>query len=260
MRAAALQFRPILGDVPGNLSTIERLVDGIDAELIVLPELCLSGYELPDQQEVARCAQAAMPSGDEVFARLTALAMRRRVVLVGGFAERADGRVYNAAFVLGPSGPVGVYRKVHLFGDELRLFEPGDLGFPVFDLGGWCLGVMICFDWMFPEAARSLALAGADVIAHPSNLVLPWCQEAVRTRALENGVYVITANRVGTDRALTFTGASQIVDPRGHLEGRAPAVGDAVVLAELDLALARDKWVTPTNHRLADRRPDQYRR
>ena len=258
MRAALFQFQPALGDTRANLDVIERLGRDVDAGLWVLPELCLSGYELSDPGQARDCSQRA-DADDPAFARLVRLAGTREATLIGGFVERSGDRLYNAAFVLDGSGRIGVYRKVHLFGDEPRLFSPGDTGFRVFRVGDARVGVLVCFDWMFPEAARTLALAGADVLAHPSNLVLPWAQQAMITRALENGVYVLTANRVGSDRTLTFTGQSQAVDPRGRVLVRAPATGDAVVLAELDLGLARDKWVTSTNHRLGDRRPDQYR-
>ena len=258
MQTALLQFQPVLGDVASNLATIERLGRGVRADLWVLPELCLSGYELAGKAEAAACAQVAS-ADDPALGRLLRLARAAGATLIGGFVERAGEALYNAAFVLDPDGGVGVYRKVHLFGDEARLFAPGDLGFRVFDVAGARVGVLICFDWMFPEAARTLVLAGADVLAHPSNLVLPWAQQAMVTRALENGVHVLTANRVGRDRVLTFTGRSQAVDPRGRVLTQATATGEAVLNAELDLALARDKWVTSTNHRLGDRRPDQYR-
>jgi predicted amidohydrolase len=258
MRAAILQFQPVLGEVSRNVAAIEQRVREAGADLCVLPELCLSGYELRDVDQARACSQVPR-EGDPIVARLTELARTSATTLVGGFIERDGDRLYNAAFVVTPEGVKGVYRKVHLFGDEPRLFHPGDRGFAVFDVGEWRLGVLICFDWMFPEAARTLALAGADVLAHPSNLVLPWAQAAMVTRALENGVYVLTANRVGSDRELTFTGRSQAVDPRGRVLGQAPEAGDATVLAELDLALARDKWVASTNHRWDDRRPEHYR-
>jgi predicted amidohydrolase len=122
---------------------------------------------------------------------------------------------------------------------------------------------MICFDWIFPEAARSLALLGADLIAHPSNLVLPYCHAAMVTRALENGVFTATANRVGTEsragRSLTFTGGSRIIDPRGRVLAEAGTATEETLVVDLDPAAARDKMITDHNHRLADRRPGLYR-
>jgi len=119
------------------------------------------------------------------------------------------------------------------------------------------------FDWYFPEAARTLALRGAQIIAHPANLVLPHCQTAMVTRCLENRVFAVTTNRYGTEalpdgRSLTFTGASQVMDARGVRLCQAPVAGDAVLLAEIDPTLADDKRVTPRNDLFADRRPEFY--
>jgi predicted amidohydrolase len=133
----------------------------------------------------------------------------------------------------------------------------------VFRCGQAKVGILICFDWRFPEAARSVALRGADVIAHPSNLVLPHCQESMRTRALENRVFAATANRVGEDVRtgvrLGFTGKSQVVDPTGRVLWRAGARAPVARLVELDLALARNKRVTKRNDLFADRVPGLYR-
>src|SRR5262249_11399918 len=136
---------------------------------------------------------------------------------------------------------------------------------PVFRCGPARVGILICFDWRFPEAARSVALRGADVIAHPSNLVLPHCQESMRTRALENRVFAATANRVGEDARpgglrLGFTGKSQVVDPQGDVLWRAGGRAPAGRLVELDLELARDKRVTKRNDLFLDRVPGLYRR
>ena len=126
----------------------------------------------------------------------------------------------------------------------------------------WRVGMMVCFDWIFPETARTLALAGADVIAHPSNLVLTYCQQSMLTRSLENGVFSITCNRFGADTrphgTLRFTGRSQIVGPRGELIARATAQRETLTIHSIDLAKARDKAITPSNHLLRDRRPEHY--
>ena len=147
--------------------------------------------------------------------------------------------------------------------DQEFFFTPGDSGFRVWDLGQAKIGVMICFDWFFPEACRSLALAGARIILHPSNLVLPWCQRAMITRALENRVFAVTCNRVGVEaRAgarLRFTGQSQIVDPSGSILARAGARGESLQVVDIDPSLAASKRVTARNDLFRDRRPDLYR-
>jgi predicted amidohydrolase len=123
---------------------------------------------------------------------------------------------------------------------------------------------MICFDWWFPESARTLALNGADIICHSSNLVLPQCQKAMNIRSLENGVFTITANRVGTEsRAgkdpLTFTGGSQIVDNFGETRAKLGKTETGIRITKIDPSLARNKDITPRNNRFGDRRPEFYR-
>ena len=161
-----------------------------------------------------------------------------------------------------PDGSRDIYRKVHLFMDEKSIFTPGDLGFPVFEACGTTIGMMICFDWIFPEAARSLSLAGAEIICHPSNLLLPWCQAAMVTRCQENMVYAMTSNRVGSENRtgteLTFSGRSQVVSPLGErLAGLdKDETGAAVTTLEL---VEKDKLFTPGNDLWKDRRPGSYR-
>ena len=195
--------------------------------------------------------------------RLQACARRRNAHIVLGIAERADDRCYNSAVLIGPEGVVGTYRKMHLFYEEKRLFHPGDLGFPVFDVQGVKVGMLVCFDHFFPEAARTLALRGAQVICHPSNLILPGLgQLTTRVRALENRVFWVLANRIGTEtrdsRSLTFTGRSQLVAPDGTILIEAPPDQERVGSIEIDPSQACDKRVTPLNDLFADRRPTWY--
>ena len=128
--------------------------------------------------------------------------------------------MFNSSVLVRPDGSREVYRKVHLFLDEKSIFTPGDLGFPVFEACGTTIGMMICFDWIFPEAARSLALAGAEIICHPSNLLLPWCQAAMVTRCQENMVLAVTSNRVGTREPDRHGLDLQRTQPGGVAAGR----------------------------------------
>jgi predicted amidohydrolase len=132
----------------------------------------------------------------------------------------------------------------------------------VYDIGGMSVGIMVCFDWFFPETSRLLALGGADVIAHPSNLVLDWCQRSMVTRCLENNLFAVTANRYGAEerggRRLNFTGGSQITAPRGVILHSAPVEGDELGLVSVDVDEARNKKVTVVNDLLGDRRPHLY--
>ena len=117
----------------------------------------------------------------------------RSLHVVVGLAERAQDHLYNSAVLIGPNGYIGTYRKIHLFFEETLWFTPGNTGFQVWDIGQAKVGLLVCFDWFYPEAARTLALQGADILCHPSNLVLPHCPDAMVTRCLENHVFAITA-------------------------------------------------------------------
>jgi len=253
-----VQFAPALGDLDATLARLEALAPAWKgAALIVLPELCNSGYRFTSR-EMARTTSENL--ADSKFVRfLEAECRRNRLYIASGMNEQEGEHGYNTAVLVGPTGLVGKYRKVHLFGDEPDYFQPGNLGFPLFAVGPCRVGMLICFDWIFPEAWRILALRGADLIAHPSNLVLPGlCQSAVPVHAVTNRVFVVTANRVGTEGDLTFTGQSLIAGPDAKVLAEASATGEEVGMAEVDLMRARDKMITPRNHALEDRRPEEY--
>ena len=245
-RVVCLQTHPTFGEVQANLDTAVAQLEGVEADLAVLPELFATGYSFCTRDEAMALAEP-WPGG-ATTERLCALSERTGGMVVGGFLERDGDRLFNSAAVVVQGRPVHAYRKLHLFGFEPETFTPGDGELPVIEHRGLRVGVMICFDWIFPEAARVLALKGADVIAHPSNLVLQWCQRAMRIRALENGVYAVTANRVGTEHRhprpeLPFTGHSVIVDPLGEILAEGPADDAALIEATIDAQRARDKRV-----------------
>ena len=262
MKIGIYQNHPEFGEVDKNIHrTLNDLMD-IEADLMVLPELFNTGYQFISKQEAIELAEE-IPSGKTCKA-LAELASSKEMFLVFGLAEREKDRIYNSAVVMGPEGFLGRYRKTHLFAEEKIFFEPGDTGFRVFDLGDAYIGVMICFDWWFPESARSLALMGADIICHPANLVLPECQKAMVTRSLENGVFLATANRIGTEsrggkKALLFTGQSQILDNRGGILTSLKRDETGISVVEIDVKKARDKSITDQNDRFNDRRPELYR-
>jgi predicted amidohydrolase len=260
MRVGYLQFRPVFGKPDENCRRIVEGLGAVDADLIVLPELPFTGYLFRDRRELAGMAED--PRRSAAVEAMVALCRERGIYLVTGFAEKAGEKVYNSALLLGPRGLLSTYRKVHLFNLEKRWFDPGDLPFRVRRVRGVKVGMMVCFDWVFPEAARALALRGAELIAHPSNLVLDYCQRVMVARCIENGVFAITTNRFGEDRrphaSVRFTGRSQIVDPRGDLLDRAPSQRSRLCVVDIDPARARDKLITPRNHLLRDRRPEFY--
>jgi len=260
MKVGYVQFDPHFGDKEYNLRRAQELIQGVDAQLLVLPELFNSGYLFLYRQEVAKLAEP-IPGGPTTR-MLIRLAKETGTHLVAGLAEEAGRRLYNSAVLVSPRGWVRTYRKSHLFVDEKTFFHPGDSGFLAFDIGEAKLGLMVCFDWIYPESARILALKGADIICHPANLVLPYCQRAMVTRCLENGLFVITANRTGTEtrgnRSLTYSGMSQITGPRGEVICSAGPDEETVGIAQVDPMRSRDKKITERNDLLADRRTDLY--
>jgi predicted amidohydrolase len=258
MHLAVVQTSPRFGDAAGNIAEASALMESASADLYVLPELFSTGYNFVDRAEAASLAE---PADGPTCAAMTRFARAKNCYVAYGFAEKGE-ELYNAAALVGPSGLLALYRKVHLYYKETTLFSPGNLGFPVTALPFGRVGMMVCFDWLFPESARTLALAGADLIAHPSNLVMPHCPDAMVTRCLENRVFAATANRVGAeDRggvALTFIGKSEIVSPRGEILTRLGPSGPGIGVCEVDLAEARSKRINEWNDLFADRKPSQY--
>ena len=265
MLLATMQFAPVFGDPARNVEKIRELAHSTRADLYVLPELCTTGYQFADREEALSLAEW-VPGGRST-ARLCEIAAETCSVICAGLAERDGNRLFNTAVVVDDGGVLLLYRKTHLFRDEKGIFEPGDAGFPVRPLPerDVRVGALVCFDWLFPEVARCLALEGADVLLHPANLVTPYGQRAMATRALENGVYVALANRIGSEERpgrdrLTFTGGSRILSPRGEVLAELSAEEEGVAVAEIDPAAARDKAITDGNDIHGDRRPDLYTR
>ncbi|MBP1911474.1 nitrilase [Thermococcus stetteri] len=262
MKVAYVQMKPVFLEPELNYSKAEELIREAadkEAKLIVLPELFDTGYNFRSREEVEEVA-GQIPDGPTTEF-LVELAKELEVFIVAGTAEKDEkGNLYNSAVVVGPVGwgYIGKYRKVHLFNREKLFFKPGNLGFHVFNIGIAKVGVMICFDWFFPESARTLALKGADIIAHPSNLVMPYAPRAMPIRALENRVYTITANRIGEEFGLRFIGKSTIASPKAEVLAMGSEDKEEVGVVEIDLSLARDKRINEMNDIFKDRRPQYY--
>ena len=260
MKVGFVQFNPVFGDVETNLATIERLISSTEADLLVLPELATTGYTFTTKKELESIAEPFATS--ESLRRLQALASQNTCAIVVGFAEQADEGLFNSAALLRPDGTRERYRKIHLFGAEKLFFEPGNLPFTVHECQGVRLGMIVCFDWYFPESIRTLALRGVQIVCQPANLVLQWCQRAMIIRSVENRIFTITANRYGTESrgkySFAFTGKSQVTAPAGDVVIQAPGEGDFVSVAEIDPAEALNKQVTRYNNIPSDRRPEYY--
>lgn len=270
VKVACLQTNPRVGDkasnVSASLASIERAA-ALGAHLIVLPELANSGYVFATRDEAFALAEE-LPAGPTCQAWMAAAA-RLGVTLVAGIAEREGSALYNAAVVIGPTGYIGTFRKVHLWNAENLFFEPGNLGFPVFKTPIGRIGVAICYDIWFPETFRLQALKGADIVCVPTNWVpIPGQapgREAMATvlamaAAHSNSIFIACADRVGIERGQPFEGQSVIVGCTGWpVAGPASRDDEEIVLAEVDLGSARRlrNW-NAFNQVLRDRRTDVY--
>jgi len=260
------QYKPILMDVDSNLGKLNKMLDGVEADLIVLPELALSGYVFKDKKELEAVSED--PNDGKTVIFFKKLSLKNNTSYVVGFPEKGTDKqgnpvIYNSCFLVNPDGSYFVYRKIHLFNREKLLFTPGDGGFEVVPAKyGIKIGMMVCFDWIFPESARTLAMKGAQIICHPANLVLPWCQQAMITRSVENRVFIITSNRIGNEvngeLVMTFTGQSQLTSPKGEIINRLDTVQEGTWVASINPHDAQEKMVTEYNHIFNDRRPEYY--
>lgn len=261
-----VQFTPVMGEVVRNLHEIQTLLSDIETDLIVLPELCTTGYSFVSREEAMNAAEDADGPAFDFFSKL---AGEKQAVVVAGFAEKSGEKVYNSALIASPGHDIKVYRKSHLFFREKECFDAGDSGFFIVEhpLKDCKIGVMVCNDWRYPEAARSLALLGADVIACPSNLVSTVWQVGMAARALENKVYLAVANRCGTEvreladgseQNLLFNGGSVLYDYNGQPLAQAGKTESAVITLQIDPVATRDKHFNEFNDLLKDRRTDLY--
>jgi predicted amidohydrolase len=269
---AAAQTRPVIGNVEANLAGITAAVTSAaaaGARLVVLPELCTTGYMFSDHAEASALAEP-IPSGSATRA-LTDLSRELDLYLVAGIAERSAGKLYNSAVLLGPAGHIGTYRKLHLWDNENTIFEPGNAGLPVYQTPLGRVGLLICYDAWFPEAFRALALQGADVVCLPTNWVpIPGQQPGKPAMALSlcqaaahvNSMHVIAADRVGVERGQPFIGQSVIIGPTGWpLTETASSEGTEVIAASTDLTSGQRlrRW-NKHNDPIHDRRPAEYAR
>jgi predicted amidohydrolase len=183
-------------------------------------------------------------------------------MVVAGLCEKVQDTIFNSAAVFSKGKHVATYRKIHLFDEEMLWFSAGEVEPPIVAFDEYRFGVIICYDWAFPELSRVLALNGAQIILHPANLILTslYCSKAMITRSIENRVFTATASRIGVERDLHFLGASQITDPRGHVLLSMDDKETGISWVDIDPAAADNKTITKRNDVLKDRKPSLYRR
>jgi 5-aminopentanamidase len=262
MKIAAIQTYPKHRDIQSNLDAMLETIKSTDAELLIFPELALTGYLFRTPEEAL---PYALTVNSNLVEQLRKACTDAGKSIVFGHLELAGDEMFNSAVTIDHSGSIlGVYRKTHLFHFERAVFSPGDTGFTVFDLhthaGVVKLGVMICYDWRFPESARSLALQGAEVIAIPSNIVTRtgMLHSVLQTRAFENKVIVAFADRVGQEEELTYRGESCIINYNGDILTRLDDSSVGIAAADVAPEETRSKSFSDLNDIFKDRRPDIY--
>ncbi|HOJ50500.1 MAG TPA: nitrilase-related carbon-nitrogen hydrolase [Spirochaetota bacterium] len=259
-----LQFNPEFMNIDYNLEKAGKIIESYkkNIDILVLPELFATGYFFPDRSLLETVAEE--PTG-RTYQFLSKIAKKRDMAIYFGFPEKSYNKIYNSAMIIKPDGSFYVYRKNHLFYKEKKLFdtanspiEPVTVNIRGMDIR---LGLMICFDWFFPEVARTLALKGSDIILHAANLVMPYCPAATITRALENRVFIVLADRIGEekvgDEVLKFIGMSRIVSPKGKIL-KYSTDREEIKSVYIDINEARDKSLNLLNNIFTDRREDLY--
>lgn len=260
MKIGYVQTSPLFGEKEKNFNDVRKLIGDTKADLLVLPELFATGYTFTSKEEVKKLAET---SDEETAHFLKELSTKTGAVIVAGFIEKDDRNYYNSSLMVHKHKIIDTYRKLHLFNKEKLWFTPGNKKLRVHSINGIKIGMMVCFDWIFPEVSRTLALNGAQIIAHPANLVMPYCQQTMPTRCLENRIFVVTANRIGNEQRgeddFTFTGRSQITSVDGKILSSAPKNKKSVAIVEIDPVKADDKMINKYNDLLKDRRTEFYK-
>jgi 5-aminopentanamidase len=269
VKIAAVQMDIEIG---ANLKNLKHILQKIEiatangANLIVFPECALSGYVFSDINEAVPYMETVPgPSTSEI----SALCHKLGVHVVFGLLEKEGHYCFNTAALIGPEGFIGKYRKSHLpFLGIDRFLDCGNEPFPVFETPIGRIGMLICYDCTFPESARALALGGADILVLPTNW--PRGREkipkyVVVTRAFENKIHVVAADRVGVERGAKFIGSSKIVNAWGDTLAGAGDKDEEIIYGEVSLSDAREKHLIITAGEfevdfMRDRKPWLYKR
>ncbi|MGM0608025.1 MAG: nitrilase-related carbon-nitrogen hydrolase [Candidatus Muiribacteriota bacterium] len=261
MRVGFYQNNPEFGNIKKNVDEVCQKFLQTEEALIVLPELFSSGYNFSDKSELKELSEEA--GKGYTFDALSWLSTKNNLTIVFGFAEKIKDKFFNSQAIIENGKLLGVYRKIHLFNTENLFFTPGDEGFKVFNLkNGVKAGLMVCYDWIYPESVRTLALKGSHIICHSANLVMPYCPDAALTRAIENRVFYVLSNRVGTEvkkeRTFSFVGKSEIISPRGEILTRASQEKTDISFKEINPFEADNKNMNDFNNIFEDRRKEFY--
>jgi Predicted amidohydrolase len=270
IKIACIQMKPEIGDVEGNVKhSIENIESAVKqgANFIVLPELCNTGYVFNTREEAFSLAES-VPDG-KTTEQWIKVAKGKNIYIVAGITERDGDVLYNSAVFVGPDGFIGKYRKNHLWYEEKLFFEPGNLGFPIFNTKVGKVGILICYDMWFPEGFRYYGSKNVDLVCVATNWVpmpnqpkgqMQMANHIAMVNAHCNGFFVACADRVGVERSQPFVGSSIIVNSTGWpVSGPASYENEETILASIDLSESREcKTINNLNNSLSDRRPEIY--
>ncbi|TYR80509.1 hypothetical protein FZC66_09025 [Priestia megaterium] len=247
MKVATYQFDIRFGDKEFNLKKIDHSLENVNADLIVLPEFFTTGILFSGKEQILK--QAELIPGDYTCNKLIEIASKHRCHLIGSIIEIDNGSLYNTAVVIGPDGYIGKQRKIHLPNYEKQFFAHGD-ELNVFNIKDTKVGVITCFDCWFPEASRILASKGAQIICHSANIISASTYDIVKVRAMENVVFFISSNRIGSEsnqeQAWSFRGESRIIDPKGNILAMSKEEEELLV-TEIDSTIAIEKKTEDCN-------------
>lgn len=292
IKLSIVQFEPKYKDLSHNLNRIKQIIlnndqinndNSFNSDIIIFPEMSLSGYFFDDREELKRYAV------DKLFLEreFQTLATNLNKVIILGFAEieyldvdlegdlAKNYKLYNSSILISPNPKeTKVYRKSHLFYKENIIFdkshfndtntndEQNGLTLNYIKHLDLSIGSLICYDWRFPEISRKYALLGADLLVCPANLVTKLWKTSLPARALDNRVFFAVSNRIGTetlkDEQLYFTGCSGFYDTEGNLIGQLSEKEENILNIEFDHIESKNKKINSFNDIFDDRRPDLY--
>jgi len=256
MKIGFIQFAPKFGDQKYNLKKIKELVSSVKADLLVLPEMSTTGYMVKSKLELKRLAERI--SDGSTIKMLTSVAKKNNCCLIVGIPELKGRKIFNSSVAITNKGVIAKHQKTHLFLKEKLFFNPGTTKPQIFKWKGIRIGLGVCYDYMFPEFWRELAIKKADVFCNTANFVFNFGFKVMQTRSVENGVFSVTVNRVGKERGQRFYGGSEIVDNKGNVLKKAGEKEEVFVI-NLDLIKSRSKKWNKYNDLIKDRRPEMYK-
>jgi len=256
-KIAQIQFDPHVGALAKNFLKVSTLLQKAkSARLVILPELANSGYNFIDRKQALLLASTISKSN--YMEMLVDTAQRQNQFIVSGFLEKEGKEIFNTSVFITPNGEVSKYRKIHLFMNEKEIFSRGNLGLPIFEIDTFKMGMLICFDYLFPEVWRIMGLNGADLIAHPSNLVTFKAFKVVPAQAVINRFFIFTTNRIGSESDISFSGRSFVVNPEGDVIAEASVDKEEILYTDINPLLSRNKMITTKNHVFNDRITNEY--